>query len=101
MARWSKGTGSRLQRCTIPRPSCFSPRSPSMDRARQYRRVARLDKDGAAREGTGGMTMAASHDDAKAPPSHVGVLLVNLGTPDTADAKACAPTSGNFSPTRA
>jgi len=56
-------------------------------RARQYRRVARLDKDGAAREGTGRMTMAASHDDAKAPPSHVGVLLVNLGTPDTADAK--------------
>jgi protoporphyrin/coproporphyrin ferrochelatase len=33
------------------------------------------------------MTMAAPHDEAKAPPSHVGVLLVNLGTPDTADAK--------------
>jgi ferrochelatase len=33
------------------------------------------------------MTMAAPNDDAKALPSHVGVLLVNLGTPDTADAK--------------
>ncbi len=33
--------------------------------------------------------MAASNDASKAaaPPSHVGVLLVNLGTPDTADAK--------------
>ncbi len=33
------------------------------------------------------MTMTASNDEAKRPPSHVGVLLVNLGTPDTADAK--------------
>src|ERR1700736_1109885 len=32
------------------------------------------------------MTMTASKDEAKGPPSHVGVLLVNLGTPDTADA---------------
>ena len=32
------------------------------------------------------MTMTASNDEAKGP-SHVGVLLVNLGTPDTADAK--------------
>ncbi len=32
------------------------------------------------------MTTTASNDEAKAP-SHVGVLLVNLGTPDTADAK--------------
>src|SRR5215813_6746724 len=48
----------------------------------------RLDKDGTAREATGRMTMA-DPDAAKpvAPPSHVGVLLVNLGTPDTADAK--------------
>jgi ferrochelatase len=35
------------------------------------------------------MAMAASNDASKAaaPPSRVGVLLVNLGTPDTADAK--------------
>jgi len=34
------------------------------------------------------MTMADPiSDKAAAPPSHVGVLLVNLGTPDTADAK--------------
>src|ERR1700748_3668526 len=33
------------------------------------------------------MTMTASNDEAKRPPSHVGVLLVNLGTPDSADAK--------------
>src|ERR1700749_2090449 len=33
------------------------------------------------------MTMTASNDKAAAPPPHVGVLLVNLGTPDTADAK--------------
>jgi ferrochelatase len=34
------------------------------------------------------MTMADPNaDKAAAPPSHVGVLLVNLGTPDTADAK--------------
>src|SRR6201996_7057468 len=32
------------------------------------------------------MTMTASNDEAKAP-THVGVLLVNLGTPDTADAR--------------
>src|ERR1700761_2031734 len=32
------------------------------------------------------MTMIASNDEATAP-SHVGVLLVNLGTPDTADAR--------------
>src|SRR6201995_2381595 len=32
------------------------------------------------------MTMTASNDEAKGP-SHVGVLLVNLGTPDTADAR--------------
>jgi len=49
---------------------------------------ALLDKDGAAREGTGRMSMAAPNDDAKAPPqSRIGVLLVNLGTPDTADAR--------------
>ena len=36
------------------------------------------------------MAMAASNrcfQTAAAPPSRVGVLLVNLGTPDTADAK--------------
>jgi ferrochelatase len=33
------------------------------------------------------MTMTASNEEAKAPLRHVGVLLVNLGTPDTADAK--------------
>src|ERR1700759_1875257 len=32
------------------------------------------------------MTMIASNDEAKGP-SHVGVLLVNLGTPHTADAR--------------
>jgi protoporphyrin/coproporphyrin ferrochelatase len=48
----------------------------------------RLDKDGAAREGTGRMTMADPNaDKVAALPPHVGVLLVNLGTPDTADAK--------------
>src|ERR1700759_419495 len=55
---------------------------------RQYRSRARLDKDGRPGEGTDRMTMADQNaDKAAAPPSRVGVLLVNLGTPDTADAK--------------
>src|SRR5437016_4015371 len=58
--------------------------------AGQYRTGHYLDKDDATRDGTGLMTamipiekaMAA----AEAKPGCVGVLLVNLGTPDTADA---------------
>ena len=34
-------------------------------------------------------------------PERVGVLLVNLGTPDTADAGACGSISRNFCPIRA
>jgi protoporphyrin/coproporphyrin ferrochelatase len=50
---------------------------------------ARLDKDGTASDASGHMeiTVPSQSTKAAAPPSQVGVLLVNLGTPDTADAK--------------
>jgi len=57
------------------------------------------------RESTAIMTMAAPIGNAQAAPEarpeRIGVLLVNLGTPDSCDAKACAFTSGNSCPTRA
>ncbi len=56
---------------------------------RQYRTAGRLDKDVATRDATG-MTVVVPIGGAKpaaeARPERVGVLLVNLGTPDTADA---------------
>jgi ferrochelatase len=56
---------------------------------RQYRTARRLDKDVATRDATG-MTVVVPIGSAKpaaeARPERVGVLLVNLGTPDTADA---------------
>ena len=56
---------------------------------RQYRTAGRLDKDVATRDATG-MTVVVPIGSAKpaaeARPERVGVLLVNLGTPDTADA---------------
>src|ERR1700748_2747478 len=59
---------------------------------RQYRSRARLDKDGRPGEGTDRMTMADQNaDKAAAPPSRVGVLLVNLGTPNPPDAKGWRP----------
>jgi ferrochelatase len=56
---------------------------------RQYRTARRLDKDVATREATR-MSVVVPIGSAKPPaearPERVGVLLVNLGTPDTADA---------------
>src|SRR5882757_1182071 len=60
-------------------------------RLKQYRTAACLDKDGATREATEIMTVVVPIGSAKPAaeprPERVGVLLVNLGTPDTADAK--------------
>ena len=59
---------------------------------RHYRTGHYLDKDGPKREATGIMTAVASIETAKPAsrtisPERVGVLLVNLGTPDSADAR--------------
>ena len=65
------------------------PPAAAMDQA--YRIGANLDKDGATREATEIMTVVVPIGHAKpepaAQPERVGVLLVNLGTPDTADAR--------------
>jgi ferrochelatase len=55
----------------------------------QYRSSHYLDKDGATREATEIMTTVVPFEGAKpdSQPERVGVLLVNLGTPDTSDAK--------------
>jgi protoporphyrin/coproporphyrin ferrochelatase len=59
--------------------------------AQAYRTEANLDKDGATREATEIMTVVVPIGSAKPGPAgrpqRVGVLLVNLGTPDTADAR--------------
>src|SRR6476661_9334236 len=56
-----------------------------------YRTDGYLDKDGATREAIEIMTVVVPLGNAKpapeAVPERVGVLLVNLGTPDTADAR--------------
>jgi protoporphyrin/coproporphyrin ferrochelatase len=58
---------------------------------RQYRTSHYLDKDTPTREATNPMTAVVPTEQAKAGadigPGRVGVLLVNLGTPDTADTK--------------
>jgi ferrochelatase len=58
---------------------------------RAYRTDSYLDKDGATREATEIMTVVVPIGSAKpapvAKPERVGVLLVNLGTPDTADTR--------------
>src|SRR6185312_17128094 len=57
----------------------------------QYRSPGRLDKHGQPRESTLPMTTAIPTESAPVSAAtnlpHVGVLLVNLGTPDTADAR--------------
>jgi ferrochelatase len=57
----------------------------------QYRNSHYLDKDSATREAIGIMATLVPIESAKPAadlsPERVGVLLVNLGTPDTADAK--------------
>src|SRR4030088_2395283 len=57
----------------------------------QYRNSHYLDKDSATREAIGIMATVVPIEKAKAAagamPERIGVLLVNLGTPDTADAK--------------
>jgi ferrochelatase len=59
--------------------------------AEPYRTGHCLDKDGATREAIEIMTVVAPIGNAKlapaAQPQRAGVLLVNLGTPDTADAR--------------
>src|SRR5438067_2291431 len=59
--------------------------------APQYRTGHYLDKDGATREAIVVMTTAVPNKKEIAAvqvmPERVGVLLVNLGTPDSADAK--------------
>jgi ferrochelatase len=56
-----------------------------------YRSRPQLDKDSATRQSTAIMTAAMPRESAMqrpdAIPDRVGVLLVNLGTPDTADAR--------------
>ena len=58
---------------------------------RPYRTGRCLDKDGTTREATEIMTVVVPIGNAKSAaetrPERVGVLLVNLGTPDTADTK--------------
>ena len=58
---------------------------------RQYRNCGYLDKDGPTREAIDIMTAVLPIERAKPSadfrPERVGVLLVNLGTPDTADAR--------------
>jgi len=58
---------------------------------RQYRNCGYLDKDGPTREASDIMTAVIPMEKAKPAadvrPERVGVLLVNLGTPDTADAR--------------
>jgi ferrochelatase len=64
---------------------------PDRGNTEQYRTGGCLDKVGATREATEIMTMAVTLGSAKPAPAagqeRVGVLLVNLGTPDTADAR--------------
>src|SRR5712671_6796668 len=59
--------------------------------ARHYRTSHYLDKDGATRDATAIMSAAGSSENAEVAagvrPGRIGVLLVNLGTPDTADAR--------------
>src|SRR5450755_640053 len=66
---------------------CFA----SPGNTRQYRTSHYLDKDGATRDATAIMTAAVSNEKAQPAagvrPGRVGVLLVNLGTPDSADAR--------------
>src|SRR6201990_3463365 len=66
----------------------FGPRSRVLPQA--YRNSPRLDKDGPPREASA-MSVASQTDLPKpaagTAPKRVGVLLVNLGTPDTADAR--------------
>jgi ferrochelatase len=58
--------------------------------AQDYRTCGYLDKDGPARESSA-MTMVSPIDISKPAagvmPERIGILLVNLGTPDTADAR--------------
>jgi ferrochelatase len=62
---------------------------PSFRRWEQYRKPSQLDKDGRPREATNAMTKPVAIESltpsAAARQPRVGVLLVNLGTPDTAD----------------
>jgi protoporphyrin/coproporphyrin ferrochelatase len=65
--------------------------SPTPGYGRHYRTGHYLDKDGATREATPTMTTVVAIEKAgpaaAVGPPRVGVLLVNLGTPDTADTR--------------
>ena len=65
--------------------------SPTPGKRSHYRTAHYLDKNSPTREATAIMTAVVPIEKAKAAPEiraeRVGVLLVNLGTPDTADAK--------------
>src|ERR1700683_5298750 len=65
--------------------------SPTPGYGRHYRTGHYLDKDGATREATPTMTTVVAIEKAEPAaavgPPCVGVLLVNLGTPDTADTR--------------
>jgi ferrochelatase len=75
----------------FPRDAAAKDVSYRRARGRQYRNCRYLDKDGATREAIDIMTAAIPIERTKAAadirPERVGVLLVNLGTPDTADAR--------------
>jgi protoporphyrin/coproporphyrin ferrochelatase len=75
----------------FPRDAAAKDVSYRRARGRQYRNCRYLDKDGATREAIEIMTAAIPIERTKAAadvrPERVGVLLVNLGTPDTADAR--------------
>src|SRR5580693_9421443 len=64
---------------------------PNCRTGQQYRTGHYLDKHGATREATALMTAVAATEKtepaAGVRPERIGVLLVNLGTPDTADAR--------------
>ena len=87
--RSSADTASVSRKRTIRRPSWFLP--PAANTAKRTERGHCLDKDSATREATGIMTAVVPIGHAEpapaAQPERVGVLLVNLGTPDTADAR--------------
>src|SRR5450432_2244499 len=96
MAQSSADRATPLRKRTIRRLSWFPRTSPTMLHIAgamhgHYRNSHYLDKDSPTREATAIMNTVVPIQSAKpaaeVQPERVGVLLVNLGTPDTADAR--------------
>src|ERR1700738_492096 len=86
--RSSAARASALRKRTIRRPSWLLPAFVAKN---SIVTGAYLDKDDPKRDASARMTSVVSIESARpaveAKPARVGVLLVNLGTPDTADAR--------------